>query len=65
MRLRSGIACQEMVELVTDYLEGGLSWRERRRFERHIASPQPETKEQSQSYTLESFTRSRMMPFCP
>ena len=37
MRLRSGIACQEMVELVTDYLEGGLSWRERRRFERHIA----------------------------
>ena len=37
MRLRSGIACQEMVELVTDYLEDGLSWRERRRFERHIA----------------------------
>jgi anti-sigma factor RsiW len=37
MRLRSGIACQEMVELVTDYLEGALSWRDRRRFERHIA----------------------------
>jgi anti-sigma factor RsiW len=25
-----------MVELVTDYLEGGLSRRDRRRFERHI-----------------------------
>jgi len=37
MRLMSGIPCQEMVELVTDYLEGALSWRERRRFERHIA----------------------------
>jgi anti-sigma factor RsiW len=37
MRLRSGIPCSEMVELVTDYLEGALSWRERRRFERHIA----------------------------
>jgi len=37
MRLSSGIPCQEMVELVTDYLEGALSWRERRRFERHIA----------------------------
>jgi len=33
----SGIPCREMVELVTDYLEGALSWRERRRFERHIA----------------------------
>ena len=37
MRLGSGIPCREMVELVTDYLEGALSWRERRRFERHIA----------------------------
>ncbi|TML82524.1 MAG: anti-sigma factor [Actinobacteria bacterium] len=33
----SGIPCRQMVELVTDYLEGALSWRERRRFERHIA----------------------------
>jgi anti-sigma factor RsiW len=26
-----------MVELVTDYLEGSLSWRERRRFEAHLS----------------------------
>jgi len=31
------IPCREMVELVTDYLEGRLPRRERRRFERHIA----------------------------
>ena len=31
------LSCRELVELVTDYLEGALSWRERRRFERHIA----------------------------
>jgi anti-sigma factor RsiW len=31
------LTCVEMVELVTDYLEGALSWRTRRRFERHIA----------------------------
>jgi anti-sigma factor RsiW len=29
--------CQEMVELVTDYLEGSLSWRKRRRFEAHLS----------------------------
>jgi anti-sigma factor RsiW len=29
--------CQEMVELVTDYLEGSLSWRDRRRFEAHLS----------------------------
>ena len=28
--------CQEVVELVTDYQEGALSWRDRRRFERHL-----------------------------
>lgn len=28
--------CQELVELVTDYLEGNLSSRDRRRFEAHI-----------------------------
>jgi anti-sigma factor RsiW len=31
------LACQEFVELVTDYLEGALPRRERRRFEGHIA----------------------------
>ena len=30
------IACQEVVELVSDYVEGALSGRDRRRFERHL-----------------------------
>ena len=30
------IACQEVVELLSDYLEGALSGRDRRRFERHL-----------------------------
>jgi hypothetical protein len=30
------MTCQELVELVTEYFEGTLSWRRRRRFERHI-----------------------------
>jgi anti-sigma factor RsiW len=30
------IACQEVVELVTDYLEDALSRRDRRRFEHHL-----------------------------
>jgi anti-sigma factor RsiW len=30
------LACQELVELVTAYFDGGLSRRDRRRFERHI-----------------------------
>lgn len=33
-----GISCQELVELVTEYLEGDLSARDRARFERHIAA---------------------------
>jgi anti-sigma factor RsiW len=42
MRLRIGLArrdvvCRQAVELVTDYLEGGLSRAERRRFEAHLA----------------------------
>lgn len=37
MRLRRGLTCQELVELVTEYHEGALSWRERRRFEAHLA----------------------------
>jgi anti-sigma factor RsiW len=35
--LRRDLACQQAVELVTDYLEGRLSKRDRRRFERHLA----------------------------
>ena len=31
------LACIEMVELMTAYLEGALSRRDRKRFERHIA----------------------------
>ncbi len=30
------IVCQQAVELVTDYLEGDLSRRDRRRFEKHL-----------------------------
>jgi anti-sigma factor RsiW len=30
------IVCQQAVELVTDYLDGALSRRDRRRFEAHI-----------------------------
>lgn len=30
------ITCKELVELVTDYLEGTLSRSDRRRFERHL-----------------------------
>jgi len=33
---RRDIVCQQAVELVTDYLEGALSRRDRRRFERHL-----------------------------
>jgi len=30
------MSCRQFVELVTEYLEGSLSWRERRRFEKHL-----------------------------
>jgi len=33
---RKDLACQQAVELVTDYLEGALSRRDRRRFEAHL-----------------------------
>lgn len=32
-----GLSCQELVELVTDYLEGALGERDRRAFEGHLA----------------------------
>ncbi len=31
-----GLSCQELVELVTDYLEGALDERDLRAFERHL-----------------------------
>lgn len=34
--LTRDLACRDAVELVTDYLEGRLSRRQRRRFERHL-----------------------------
>lgn len=34
---RPDLVCQQAVELVTDYLEGALSRRERRRLETHLA----------------------------
>jgi anti-sigma factor RsiW len=33
----AGLSCREMVELVTDYLEGALSPVDRARFDAHIA----------------------------
>ena len=37
-RRRQALTCQELVELVTDYLDGALSSRDRARFEAHIAA---------------------------
>ncbi len=33
---RHDIVCRQAVELVTDYLDGALSWRDRRRLESHL-----------------------------
>ena len=35
---RTDLSCRELVELVTDYVEGALPRRGRRRFEAHIAA---------------------------
>ena len=35
--LRRRFSCQEMVELVTDYLDDALTRRDRRRFETHLS----------------------------
>ena len=32
----AALNCQQVVELVTDYLEGSLGWRDRRRVEKHL-----------------------------
>ena len=37
LAFRDPIVCQEVVELVSDYLEGTLRRGQRRRFERHLA----------------------------
>jgi anti-sigma factor RsiW len=37
LRRKDPLVCREVVELVTDYLEGALSRAERRRFEAHLA----------------------------
>jgi hypothetical protein len=36
MKLSRDLTCAEVVELVTDYLEGGLSSDDRERFEEHL-----------------------------
>jgi anti-sigma factor RsiW len=33
----AALTCQELVELVTDYLEGSLGWRDRRRVAKHLS----------------------------
>ena len=38
LRNRKPLVCRELVELVTDYLEGTLSRRDRARFDAHIAA---------------------------
>jgi anti-sigma factor RsiW len=38
MRRRREITCRELVEVVTDYLEGKMPARQRRRFERHLGA---------------------------
>jgi predicted anti-sigma-YlaC factor YlaD len=37
MTVNSELTCQELVELVTDYLEGSMSAAERARFDEHLA----------------------------
>ena len=36
MAIPDALSCQELIELVTDYVEGTLSPSERARFERHL-----------------------------
>ena len=35
------MTCQELVELVTDHLEGKLGWRDRRRVAKHLKGCDP------------------------
>ena len=41
MRLARELTCSEIVELVTEYLEGGLSAEDRERFEEHLGFCDP------------------------
>ena len=36
-RRRAEIPCQQVVEMISDYLEGALSAQERRRLDHHLA----------------------------
>ena len=36
--MSSELSCKEVVEIVTDYLEGALSSRDRERFDAHLSS---------------------------
>jgi anti-sigma factor RsiW len=36
MKIAEDLSCKELVELVTDYLDGALSPRDRDRFEQHL-----------------------------
>ncbi len=36
MKLSRELTCAQVVELITEYLEGGLSVRDRERFEEHL-----------------------------
>jgi anti-sigma factor RsiW len=38
MVMSEELTCQELVELVTEYLEGGLLPNDRKRFEQHLAA---------------------------
>jgi len=38
LRNRKKLSCRELVELVTDYLDGTLSRRDRARFDAHVAA---------------------------
>jgi predicted anti-sigma-YlaC factor YlaD len=41
MRLARELTCSQIVELITDYLEGGLSAEDRERFEEHLGFCDP------------------------
>lgn len=57
------MTCQELVELVTDYLEGALTEAERERFEAHLSGcPGCEHHVEQMRVTLRLVGRSRGLP---
>jgi anti-sigma factor RsiW len=54
--LRRRFACADVVEVVTDYLEGALSRSDRRRFEAHLAGCPDCTEYLRQMQTMISLT---------